>query len=129
MFALIKTTELKNCKWCDAKPWCKDYQKMVQDQPWQEEGYGKSLKGVVLDSQKLVGNKPGAVRVKTEDEKEIVIKGWGQSGKILGSSEKGDVLFCVDVNIQHSDFSGALEGIVNDHFSIIVNNKILQELM
>jgi len=119
----------KNCKWCDAKPWCKGYQKMVQDQPWNEEGYGKSVKGVVLDSAKQTGSRPGAAIVKTDDEREILIKGWGASGKLLGSLKKEDSLFCVDVNIQHSDFSGNLEGTVNDPFSIIVNNKILQELM
>tara|TARA_B100000029_G_scaffold244120_3_gene241329 strand:- start:496 stop:1812 length:1317 start_codon:yes stop_codon:yes gene_type:complete len=117
----------KNCKWCDAKPWCKAYQKMVQDEPWQEEGYGKSIKGVVEDSSKKKGSRPGVAIVKTEDGGEILIKGWEDSGRILGELKKGDFIFCVDVGIKHSDISGNLEGFVNDPFSIIVNNRVVYD--
>ena len=115
-----------NCKWCDAKPWCESYHRHIQDIPWQKQGRSKSLKGSVLNAQKPSGNRPGAVLIKTQDGEEVVVKGWERSGKILGSLEEGVDIFCVDVDIRLSDYSGNLEGVVNDPYSIIANGAIVE---
>ena len=63
---------------------------------------------------------------KTQDDEEVVVKGWEGSGKILGSLEEGVGVFCVDVDIRLSDYSGNLEGVVNDPYSIIANGVIVE---
>ena len=64
--------------------------------------------------------------IKTQDGEEVVVKGWERSGKILGSLEEGVDIFCVDVDIRLSDYSGNLEGVVNDPYSIIANGAIVE---
>tara|TARA_B100000029_G_scaffold139635_3_gene134757 strand:- start:2653 stop:3999 length:1347 start_codon:yes stop_codon:yes gene_type:complete len=115
-----------NCKWCDAKPWCGSYHQYIQDTPWQKQGRSKSIKGNVLNVQKPSGNRPGAILIKTQDNEEVVVKGWEGSGKILGSLKEGNDVFCVDVDVRLSDYSGNLEGVVNDPYSIIANGAIIE---